>query len=444
MENRWLLIWLLAPIFSPGAMAVEACSLRWYRLDADMQLMPTNQNESIANSAAVRLVPPGKPKEVASSSPLSSVFASRLSLGERAQIVVTAIAVMMLLAVCSVEGHDAPRTLVAVFAHPDDEGPAAPILARYAREGARVYLVIATDGAQGGVHTPIPRGPELARVRSDEARCAADALNIHPPILLGFPDAELGNYAEDPVRLFRLTQQLQQELERLRPDAVLTWGPDGATGHPDHRLVSTIVTQLAQAGAPGVPERLFYVSIPVEGMRLLNPARAEAAFLVPLAKYFTMRIAFTPADADAARLAMACHRTQFATDVVQRVFELQKQVWNGTISLVPFSPTRSWNRSVSAAMNLRKQRCVRGNEIRRASVCGAQIRSVSRRALVFVQKPAETVATVHDYWLRRSPALNRRATVRRREVQAAVRSMAVVMINEHRERVLEMPCVHDQ
>ena len=58
----------------------------------------------------------------------------------------------------------APKTLVAVFAHADDEGPAAPMLARYAREGARVYLIIATDGAQGGTHTSIPPGAELARV----------------------------------------------------------------------------------------------------------------------------------------------------------------------------------------------------------------------------------------------------------------------------------------
>ena len=123
-------------------------------------------------------------------------------------------------------------------------------------------LVIATDGAQGGAHTSIPRGPELARVRRDEARCAADALKIRPPILLDFPDAGLGNYTDDRGRLFRLTQQLQQEFERLRPDAVLTWGPDGGTGHPDHRLVGSIVTQLVRAGAPGVPERLFYVSIP--------------------------------------------------------------------------------------------------------------------------------------------------------------------------------------
>src|SRR5262245_18971087 len=90
------------------------------------------------------------------------------------------------------------KTLVAVFAHADDEGSAAPLLARYAREGVQVYLIIATDGSQGASHTTIPPGPELARLRSEEARCATDALGIHPPILLGFPDAGLGSYLEDP------------------------------------------------------------------------------------------------------------------------------------------------------------------------------------------------------------------------------------------------------
>src|SRR5438093_12716708 len=75
-------------------------------------------------------------------------------------------------------GQVTPRTLVAVWAHADDEGPAAPILARYAREGVQVYTIIATDGAQGGAHTSIARGPELARVRGEEARCAADALGV--------------------------------------------------------------------------------------------------------------------------------------------------------------------------------------------------------------------------------------------------------------------------
>jgi len=81
------------------------------------------------------------------------------------------------------------------------------------------------------------------------------------------------------------------------------------------------------------------VSIPVEGMRLMNPARGEPRYLVPLAKYFTVRIAFTPADAEAARAAMECHRTQYSSEVVQRVFDTQKQLWHGVIALAPFSMT---------------------------------------------------------------------------------------------------------
>ena len=97
------------------------------------------------------------------------------------------------LAAAPTSGQPVEKTLVAVWAHPDDEAAAGPVLARYAREGADVFMIIVTDGAQGGAHTSIPRGPELARVRADEARCAADALGVHPPILLGFPDAELGS-----------------------------------------------------------------------------------------------------------------------------------------------------------------------------------------------------------------------------------------------------------
>ena len=233
----------------------------------------------------------------------------------------------------------ASKTLVAVFAHGDDEGAAAPILARYAREGAQVYLVIVTDGAQGGAHTSIPRGPELARVRNEEARCAADALGIHAPILLGFPDAQLGNYMEDPTRLFQLTARVQAELQRLRPDAVVTWGPDGGTSHPDHRIVSSVVTQLVRAGAPGAPERLFYVSFPVEGFRVMNPGRGEPQFLTPLAKYFSARVPFSTADFEASRRSMACHKTQYSEDIVQRVSGAMRDSLQGELPLAPLFAT---------------------------------------------------------------------------------------------------------
>jgi LmbE family N-acetylglucosaminyl deacetylase len=236
-------------------------------------------------------------------------------------------------------GQGVSKTLVVVLAHGDDEGPAAPVLARYAREGVMVYMIIATDGAQGGAHTSIPRGPELARVRTEEARCAANALGIKAPILLGFPDAQLGNYMEDPTRLFQFTARLQEELQQLHANAVITWGPDGGTGHPDHRLVSSVVTQLVRAGAPGVPERLFYVSIPAEGFRTMNPVRGEPPYLIPQAKYFTARVPFSSADFEASRRSMACHKSQYSDDVVQRVSEAMRGALKGELLLAPLFPT---------------------------------------------------------------------------------------------------------
>lgn len=285
MDNRWLITLLLAPVFSPAAMAVQACSLYRHRLVTLLTLIA-----------------------------------------------------LTLCSVGSAAAQGGSRTLVAVFAHGDDEGAAAPILARYAREGVQVYLIIATDGAQGGAHTSIPRGPELVRLRSEEARCAADALGIHAPILLGFPDAQLGNYMEDPARLFQLTARLQGELQRIRPDAVITWGPDGGTGHPDHRIVSSVVTQLVRAGAPGAPERLFYASIPAEGFRAMNPARGEPPFLIPLAKYFSVRISFSTTDFEASLRSMACHKTQYPDDTVQRVSEAMRRASKGELPFFTLFP----------------------------------------------------------------------------------------------------------
>ena len=238
----------------------------------------------------------------------------------------------------------APRTLVAVLAHADDEGPAAPILARYAREGVQVHLLIASDGGQGTGFAAArgdtsPREQDLVRMRTDEARCAARALGVNAPILLGFPDGKLGDYAGDRALVYRLTQRIAEELQRLHPDVIVTWGPDGGTGHPDHRMVSSIVTQLQRAGAPGVPDRIFYMYLPAEAIRAMVPQRGEPPLLVPDARYVTARVPFSPEDLQAATRSMACHKSQFTPEVVQRVRAAAARVWNGAIPLIPAFPT---------------------------------------------------------------------------------------------------------
>jgi LmbE family N-acetylglucosaminyl deacetylase len=250
----------------------------------------------------------------------------------------SAIAVLVTVSAPVTSGQEAARTLAAVWAHADDEVPAGPILARYAREGVQVHMIIATDGAQGAANTSVPRGPELAKLRAEEARCSAEALGIEPPILLGFPDGALGHYSADPAMLFRLTQRLQEELQRLRPDAIITWGPDGGYGHPDHRIISSIVSQLARAGAPGVPQRVFFASIPAEGFRAMNPTRGVPQFVIPQASLFTVRVSFTDADLEAARHSMACQKTQYPEETVERVIKAMRETWKGELPLSPMTP----------------------------------------------------------------------------------------------------------
>jgi len=248
----------------------------------------------------------------------------------------------------SAAAQNSPRTLVAVLAHPDDEGPAGPVFARYAREGVQVHLIIVSDGDQGVGANPeflraqsITAGDSLAKLRTEEARCSATALGAKAPILLGFPDGKLGDYISDRTLIYRLTDKIAAEIQRLRPDALITWGPDGGTGHPDHRLVSELVTQLVRAGAPGATERLFYMYIPAEGMAAMNPQRGAPPMLVPAAKYLTTFVSFTPADLEAAKRSMACHRSQFSTEVIERFFPMQTRSWNGSVTFAPAYPAHA-------------------------------------------------------------------------------------------------------
>jgi len=267
----------------------------------------------------------------------------------RSILAALALAIVML-ARSPAASQNRQRTLVALLAHADDETAVGPALARYAREGVQVHLIIVTDGSGGsGTQTYLqrpdsgPAGDALAKARADEARCAATTLGAGEPILLGFPDGKLGDYLGDRSLMTRLTDRIAKEIDRLHPDVVVTWGPDGGTGHPDHRIVGNIATQLLRFGAPGMPERLFYMYLPVEMMRLANPQRGEPPLLFPRAKYFTVTVPFTPTDLDAAVKAMACHRTQFSAETMQRFLSARDRIWSGAVALVPESPALSGN-----------------------------------------------------------------------------------------------------
>jgi LmbE family N-acetylglucosaminyl deacetylase len=142
-----------------------------------------------------------------------------------------------------------PRVLLAIFAHPDDEGVVGAVLARYAREGVQVYLAIATKGEKGAFqHAGIPPGEQLAKVRHAEALCACQQLRINSPIFFDLNDGEIGAITRPPaLNVQAVADKFEKLFAELNPDAIVTFGPDGGYGHPDHRLVSAAVTQVVQS-----------------------------------------------------------------------------------------------------------------------------------------------------------------------------------------------------
>jgi LmbE family N-acetylglucosaminyl deacetylase len=222
-------------------------------------------------------------------------------------------------------------TVVAVFAHPDDERIVGPLLARYAREGHDVHLVIATDGRKGVTeHAGIPAGDSLANARAEEARCAADELGINPPVLLGLEDAGLASFSS----LQRLREELRTILSDLEPDAVISFGPEGGTGHPDHRLVGVVVTEVVQSGGEGIPRALFYASLPAERMEDAPPAQPH---VTPMPEeWLTVSVPFEPEDFEAGRRAFACHATQYTPSEMDAIMEYLGHGFDGAIHLRPW------------------------------------------------------------------------------------------------------------
>ncbi|WP_448601083.1 PIG-L deacetylase family protein [Thermoflexus hugenholtzii] len=136
------------------------------------------------------------------------------------------------------------RRVLAVFAHPDDESClAGGVLARCVAEGFEVSLICATRGEQAPpCCLPEPVSPaEMGRIREQELRCAAQVLGIRRVRILNLPDGLVWEHRE------RLEALLVRFIRDLQPLVVLSFGPDGVTGHPDHVAVGEAVARAIEA-----------------------------------------------------------------------------------------------------------------------------------------------------------------------------------------------------
>jgi len=241
---------------------------------------------------------------------------------------------MLMLAGCVSQPTDSqpaspqrPGVLVAVFAHPDDEIVAGPALSRYAAEGHDVHLITLTSGQVGDSRTEIPRGEELGAAREDEARCSAAALGIHEPVLLGFMDGNIAPWDGLPA----IRSRLRQELRRLKPDVILTWGTDGLSGHTDHRIASALATEIFQEPWEDTPppSKLYYATLPApEGSAPAQVTGDRATISPELVTTVVEAGEFSPQTLE----AMHCHKTQWnPPDEVDRMFAERQAVLQGKV-----------------------------------------------------------------------------------------------------------------
>jgi len=230
---------------------------------------------------------------------------------------------------------DKPKVILAVFAHPDDETMVGPVLARYAHEGVDVYLAYATDGQRGvNDFTHIPAGDQLGEARRKEAACAAHALGAQEPIFFGVMDGDLGAMTKPLGKnIATVADGVQDLLNKLHPDAIVTWGPEGGYGHPDHRLVSDAVTQVVQASS--TPYRLYYVELDADALK-----RNAKAFLKEFygiaPQYLTVHVSYTPGDLLVAEKAFQCHATQYTLEQRKEYVGFLNLVDRGHVSFRPW------------------------------------------------------------------------------------------------------------
>src|SRR4051794_11396635 len=146
------------------------------------------------------------------------------------------------------------RTVLGVWAHPDDEAYlSAGFLAAARAAGSRVVVATATRGEAGLAD------PEESAVRGDELAASLAAIGVTEHRWLHGPcPLRDGALADVPEHVG--IAAVAAVVDDVRPDLVLTFGPDGLTGHDDHRAVSAWTTRAVE----GTGAELWYAAVTAE------------------------------------------------------------------------------------------------------------------------------------------------------------------------------------
>jgi LmbE family N-acetylglucosaminyl deacetylase len=192
-----------------------------------------------------------------------------------------------------------PGVVLAVYAHPDDaDVGCGGSLARWAKAGSTVHLVVCTDGGKGTTDPGVV--PEsLAAERAGELQASSALIGLSSAENLGYPDGELADTDE-----FR--RALVERVRRLRPDVVCGHDPSAVFfgrdyfNHRDHRVAGAALLD-AVAPASALPHYFPGTGPPHQVSTVLLSGTLEPDEWVDVSDTIETKAA-----------AVECHRTQFA------------------------------------------------------------------------------------------------------------------------------------
>jgi LmbE family N-acetylglucosaminyl deacetylase len=153
--------------------------------------------------------------------------------------------------------HEKTHAL-AIIAHPDDESfLLAGTSLKLKEEGKVVDIICATRGEKGADRLGRSLSlVEMAKIRSSELFSACGILGCKCTKFFDYPDGAL-----DQVNFEELTEILKEQIEKCQPELILTFGPEGVTGHKDHIAIGKAAIEAAKRSTHK-PKELWLASIP--------------------------------------------------------------------------------------------------------------------------------------------------------------------------------------
>jgi LmbE family N-acetylglucosaminyl deacetylase len=231
------------------------------------------------------------------------------------------------------------RKLLCVTAHPDDEaGAFGGTLLLYHERGVETFVVCMTAGTAARNRGTASTDQELANLRRAEFAASCKMLGITRGEVLDYPDGKL-----DRVDLYGAVGDIMLRIRQLRPQVMLTFGPDGGlTGHIDHAMAGTFATMAFEwAGRPDrYPEQLEHGLAAHRAQKLYYHT---ADFVLPDRQLIspptvTSRIEIGKERFEKKHLAFQQHITQ--KPLFERVRKNLGQRLEGTVEMFHLAATR--------------------------------------------------------------------------------------------------------